>query len=69
MGGTVKTIFSTCLRPLQINHSCDPNYGRVWIDGTEQVVAFATRPIAKGEEICDAYSGIFGYADATERAG
>ena len=53
----------------QINHSCDPNYGRVWIDGTKQVVAFATRPIAKGEEISDAYSGIFSYADANERSG
>ena len=51
----------------QINHSCDPNYGRVWIEGSHQVVAFATRPIAEGEEICDAYSGVFSYSEVSER--
>jgi len=32
------------------------------------VLAFATRPIAEGEEICDAYSPVFGVASIEERA-
>ena len=42
-----------------INHSCDSNYGRVWNLESNQVLAFATRPILKGQEITDGYSGIF----------
>ena len=37
-------------------------------DRRPTVYAFATRPIAKGEEICDAYSGVFSIADKEDRA-
>ena len=50
-----------------INHSCDPNYGRVWIKGTSKVAAFATRPIKNGEEVTDSYSGLFGVSTLEER--
>jgi len=48
-----------CLNPslALINHSCDPNYGRV--GRGRQVTAFATRKIKKGEEILDVYSGTY----------
>ena len=32
-----------------INHSCDSNYGRVWNLESNQVLAFATRPIKQGK--------------------
>ncbi len=32
------------------------------------VYAYATRPIRKGDEICDAYSGVFSIADKEERS-
>jgi hypothetical protein len=37
-------------------------------DRRPTIYAFATRPIAKGEEICDAYSGVFSIADKEDRA-
>ena len=58
-----------CLNPTLalINHSCDPNYGRVWVKGTKQVVALCTRTILPGEQICDSYSGVFGVANIESR--
>ena len=50
-----------------INHSCDSNYGRVWNLEANQVLAFATRPIKKGEEVTDGYSGIFSNVPYQER--
>lgn len=50
-----------------INHSCDSNYGRVWNLKNNQVLAFATRPIKKGDEITDGYSGIFVNVPLEER--
>lgn len=37
-------------------------------DGALKVLAFATRAILKGEEICDAYSPVFGVARKEERS-
>lgn len=48
-----------------LNHSCDPNYGRIWIG--QKPLAFATRPIRQGEEVCDSYSGIYAFSPMTER--
>lgn len=58
----------TCINPnlALINHSCDPNYGRVWCHSG--VLAFATRPIKKGQEICDSYSGVFSQSILEERS-
>ena len=58
-----------CLNPTLalINHSCDPNYGRVWIQGTKHVLAICTRPVFPGEQICDSYSGIFGVSNIESR--
>jgi hypothetical protein len=41
--------------------SCSP-------DRRPTVLAFATRPIKAGDEICDCYSGVFGIADKEERS-
>ena len=58
-----------CLNPslALINHSCDPNYGRVWIHGTNKVLAICTRVVSAGEEICDSYSGVFGVSNIDAR--
>lgn len=50
------------------NHSCDPNYGRVWLKGGQRALAFATRPIKAGEQIFDSYSGIFAKCPKDERS-
>ncbi|XP_071744396.1 SET and MYND domain-containing protein 4-like [Lepeophtheirus salmonis] len=42
-----------------INHSCDPNHGRVWNSNKGTITAFATRLIREGEEIVDGYSATF----------
>ncbi|XP_059094813.1 SET and MYND domain-containing protein DDB_G0273591-like [Tigriopus californicus] len=50
-----------------INHSCDSNYGRVWSSDQQKVLAFATRPIKMGQQICDVYSGVFSKSSKQER--
>lgn len=50
-----------------INHSCDSNYGRVWTSNQQRVMAFATRPIKRGQQICDVYSGVFSKSPIQER--
>ena len=50
-----------------INHSCDSNYGRIWNLEQNTVKAFSTRPIRKGEEITDGYSGVFQNVPQDER--
>ena len=50
-----------------INHFCNPNYGRVWIQGTNKVLAICTRVVSAGEEICDSYSGVFGVSNIDAR--
>lgn len=59
-----------------INHSCDSNYGRVWVHDRSSsggssallVRAYATRPIAAGEEVTDCYSATFSAASKERRA-
>lgn len=74
-GGRTRRV-GVCINPTLalVNHSCDPNYGRVWVSWAggstakpRGVLAFATRTIEAGEEICDSYSGVFGSTDLQER--
>ena len=37
------------------------------LDKRPTIYAYSTRPISKGEEICDAYSGVFSIADKEDR--
>jgi hypothetical protein len=50
------------------NHSCDPNFGRVWLRGGQRVLGFATRPIKAGDQIFDSYSGVFAKTTKEERS-
>ena len=50
-----------------INHSCDPNYGRVWSRDLDLVLAHVTRPVKKGEQVFDVYSGVYYKEPAEER--
>ena len=58
-----------CVNPslALINHSCDPNYGRVWIQGGKKVLAMCTRTVFPGEQVCDSYSGVFAVSSIDSR--
>ncbi|QQP48814.1 Uncharacterized protein FKW44_009244 [Caligus rogercresseyi] len=60
----------TAINPLLalINHSCDPNHGRVWNPASGRIRAFATRSIPKGTEIHDGYSATFSNRGKKERS-
>ena len=48
-----------------VNHSCYPNYRRLYVGN--RTLAFATRPIPKGAEISDTYTQAFAVCPKQER--